>query len=526
MKVPFPASTVPARASVGIACLLFGVVCVAYAPCFSAAFLNYDDPWLIVNNQLFEPDARGTLAAIWADLRFETRFALGAEYLPMRDTLVWLQTALFGKSAQAMHTISVLVYACTCLLFRKYLQFVLGAGWAAEVSAFLFALHPVHVESVAWLAGQKDVLALLFSALALFVHAKSSRHGRVWVPFFIACACFSKSMSVAVVVLIAATDLALERRFDRVIYAASGLVIAGALAVHLYVGSIVHMIAAPLGGSRLNAFWSMGPVWLRYVGLCLFPAQLSIEHVVEPLSQPTLSSVAGYTFVALSATFGLYAWRRSQPLAALVFLWFFGPLLPVSQVLAPLQNRMADRYLWLSVMAPALIAGFASAKLVRKGGPFKPLAYAASAIACLALGAATFDRALTFSDSVLLFSDGSQKTATGTLSPYQLGSAFEQEGRLLDAEVAYREVLRRAPVGPVENARRATNNLAKLLSSRGQLPEAEQVLRKGLLRFPDDHKMRNNLAKVLENTGREREAAAWRTAPKHQGAKTRLPEEP
>jgi hypothetical protein len=498
------------QVGVGVACLLFSVG-LSYAPCFSADFLNYDDPWLIVNNAVLEADAQDALAAIWTDFRFETRLALGAEYLPLRDSLVWLQIWLFGKSAQALHALSVLLYACTCLLIRSYLRTVFGTGLTAEVSAFAFALHPVHVESVAWLAGQKDVLALFFIALALWTHARNGRHARLWVPFLVACACFSKAMSVALILLLPVADLVRKRRFDVAVYAPSIAVIAVALATHLYVGSIVEMLATPLGGSRSSAFWSMGPVWLRYLGLCLFPFQLSIEHVVEPLTRATLQSVAGHLFVLTSFVLAFVSFRRGRVLPSAAFLWFFGPLLPVSQVLAPLQNRMADRYLWLSVLAPALLLGFAFEKLAGRAKRFELPVYTVACALGLLLMAATFDRALTFSDSVLLFTDGTLKTRSGTLSPYQLGSALERAHRGSEAEIAYREVLRRAPTGPVENARSATNNLAKLLSQRGQLLEAERILREGLVRFPRDRKMRNNLAKVLAGMGREAEAAALRS---------------
>ncbi len=508
------------------ACLLFGLVCLAYAPCFSADFLNYDDPWLIVNNPVLAPAAHGTLSAIWSDFRFATRFALGAEYLPLRDMLVWFERWLFGTSAPSMHALSVLIYAASCLIFRRYLIVVCGRGLVAEASALVFALHPVHVESVAWLAGQKDVLALLFIALALWTHAKGIAYARAWVPLFIACACFSKSMSVSVIVLLLATDLALRRRFDLVTYASSALVIAASLAVHLYVGSIVHMIAAPLGGSRWNALLSMGPVWLRYVGLCLLPWQLSIEHVVEPLSRVTLPSLVGYSFVLGTASYACFAWWHKRPLPLVIWLWFFAPLLPVSQIVAPLQNRMADRYLWLSVMALALLVGSGVAKLGTVPRLHPAWSYGVVALLCTILIGATFERSLMFADSVLLFSDGAQKTQTGTLSPYQLGSAFEAAGRPLDAEVSYREVLRRAPSGRIENARRATNNLAKLLSARGQLGQAEAVLRQGLTRFSDDAKMRNNLAKVLAGTGREQEAAVWRSPPTSSNAKAGTTEAP
>jgi tetratricopeptide (TPR) repeat protein len=480
---------------------LLVAVAFAFAPALGAGFLNYDDPWLIVNNPLMDRGRWDTPLRAFTDFSFETRYALGAEYLPLRDILVWLETRAFGKSAPPMHVVSVSLYAVSAVAFRRYVLVVFGQGLAAEVSAYLFALHPVHVESVAWLAGQKDVLSLLFVMCALAVHAHDGRRATWLVPLLCLGALLSKSMSVSVVVLLAATDLFLQRRPARARYALTLLAIAAAMAAHLHVGSIIGMIAEPIGGSRWTAFLSMGPVWLRYVGLCFAPWQLSIEHVVPTITSVSVEVLAGVGFVMASAALAL-----RHRMAAFAFLWFFGPLAPVSQFIAPLQNHMADRYLWLSVAAPCMLAALALAQLRTRHAR---VATGLSILLCVSLGGATFARSTTFADSVLLFFDGTQKTGGGTRAPYQLGCALEEVGRDEEAMVAYREVLRRAPTGPEENARRATNNLARLLWRRGALRETERVLRQGLTRFHDDPKMRGNLAKVLRSTGRVEEAERW-----------------
>jgi tetratricopeptide (TPR) repeat protein len=478
-------------------------VLVAYAPSLGAGFLNYDDPWLLTHNRFYAEGMWRTPWVAFFDLTRETRLTLGAEYLPVRDVFVWLETRAFGVAATPLHAVSVLLYLIGLLYLRGAFGRVFGKGFAVELAILLFALHPVHVESVGWLAGQKDVLALAFIGAALDVHARGARHASWAVPLLVLAACFSKSMSVAVIALLVAQDLVLKRRPKLALYAGALAAISLAMVMHLYVGRVVGMFTEPAGGSRVNALITMGPVWLRYLGISAFPWRLSIAYDVPDRTCWDLRAIAGYAFVVVAAAIALFALaRRNARLPLFLFLWCFCPLLPVSQILIPLQNRMADRYLWLSVMAPCALVGWALAALYQSntGAVARRFVLVLSGLACLSLAAASFERAVVFSDSLLLFTDGTQKTRFDTDAPYQLGKALEELGRDDEAMVAFGEVLTRSPSGPEPNARAASNNLARLLARQGRLQEAEQVLKAALSRFPRDRKLTGNLVKVLKKS--------------------------
>lgn len=492
---------------------LVALVLFAYAPSFGAGFLNYDDGWLYANNPLLAPDVWHTPLTAFRDFSRETRLILGAEYLPIRDLFAWLETRLFGLWPPGMHAASVMLYALAVLLFRGALLRCLGSGLGTELTAALFALHPAHAESVAWLAGQKDLLALCFVAAALYVHAGGHRHGRWSVPLLVLLASLSKSMSVAVLGLLVAQDLVLRRRPDLRLYLGSLASVALAMTAHVYVGSLVGMVAEPLGGSRYHALISMGPVWLRYLELCLDPWKLSIAHDVPARSSWDLPALLGTLFVVASVLGAGLALARGKRRPAFVALWFFVPLAPVSQVLVPLQNRMADRYLWLSVMAPCLLLGFAFAWAITRGTLASRAAKASAGALLLFFTMATFQRALAFSDSVLLFADGTRKTELDAEAPYQLGKALEEEGREQEAIAAFQEALRRTAIVADPVDAKASNNLARLLAKQGALPEAEAVLRASLARFPDNAKLRKNLEKVLRGMNRLQEADTLEAAP-------------
>ncbi|MFT3928262.1 MAG: tetratricopeptide repeat protein [Myxococcales bacterium] len=506
------ARAVTARFSTGLgAVVLVVLVLLTYGPSVFGGFLIYDDGWLYQNNPLLAPDAVRTPLLAFSDFSRETRLVLGAEYLPLRDVLAWLETRTFGLWAPGLHATSVLLYLAAALFFRGALLRCLGAGLGTEFSALLFALHPVHAESVAWLAGQKDVLALIFVGAALYVHAGEQRH-RTWlVPLLVVAASLAKSMSVAVLGLLLAQDLWLRRRLNRALYLGCCAGVVATMAAHVYVGRVVGMVAEPLGGSRYHALISMGPVWLRYLMASLAPWTLSITHDVPVRSTWDLPAVLGMAAVVGSIAYAVVAMKRGRRAPAFLVLWFFAPLLPVSQVLVPLQNRMADRYLWLSVMAPCIVFGWLlEGALARRSSAWPKLL---AGVVLLLVANATLSRVLLFTDNMLLFADGMQKTTVDTIAPYQLGQALELEGKDAEAILAYREAVRRGTLALDPRLPSASNNLARLLARRGQLAEAEQVLRDGLARFPDNPKMRKNLAKMLHQTQRHREAEEFDATP-------------
>ncbi len=476
------------------ALLLCVVVTLLYLPSLAGDFLPYDDDWLIVNNPLLDAPLGEALSALFLDFSLETRLTLGAEYLPLRDLSHYVEVALFGKRPFGMRIGQLGLYLAALLLLRSVFQRCL-APTLAWVALVCFAVHPTHVESVAWLAGRKDVLALFFvcAALACYVREGNSR----WcaVPL-VAAATLSKSMSVVCPGLLLAMDLLARRRPAwKVLFgclAGVGLV----FAVQLLVGSTVGMVGGPLSGSRVAAFWTMGEVWLRYLKALVYPSSLSIVYDASPVAVATFASVIGWLLMAGSVGYGVWRALGGKTLALGVAVWAWLPLLPVSQVLFPLQNVQADRYLWLTSVALGLVLG-AAWRVNRAGkGP------TAALLALFALG--TAHRAALFGDPVALFADASGKS-TGPRAPYQLGYALQQQGETVAAIEAYEAALER-PCDDCSPQSSAANNLATLFVAQNEAHLAEPVLRRNLARFPDEPKSLFNLVKVLTRLGRVEEA--------------------
>lgn len=476
--------------------LLAVLVIAAYAPSLGADFLRYDDDWLIQNDPVMRDASAEAPRAILFDLSRETRLVLGGEYLPVRDLVTWVLVRACGVDAPTLRVALLGLYVAAALAWRVWLRRLLGAGPAAEIAALAFALHPVHAESVAWLAGFKDVLALLFGGIALAAYASTSLDARRRA-LVIACvllACFAKAVSVVLPALLLFTDAWRARRPDRLTLAGATCCAALAVVVHASIGARVGMYAPMPGGDRLSALATMAPVAFRYVlrVVPIEPASIVYDVPDRSIADPVaLASLAGLT-LALAAA--VLAFRRGERRPLLLLGFALVALAPVSQVLAPIQHRMADRYLLVALAAPCIAAGSALATIA--DARTRALATGALALLLLAL---TGMRAHTFASPVELWVEASEQAPLSPVGPYQLGATLER-ARPDVAESAYREAVTRDRMR-TDPGRRAADNLAILLARSARPDEAIALLEEARAHYPDDPHVGHNLAILLDARG-------------------------
>jgi tetratricopeptide (TPR) repeat protein len=471
---------------------------LVYFPALSGGFLVWDDPWLVDQTSRFSRTTSHDVQTIFTDFSLATRVSLGSEYLPLRDLSYAIEAATIGLQPARMRVDNLIIYTVAIVLLREAMLNTLGRKWTTELCVLLFALHPVHVESVAWIAGRKDVLALCFTMAMLWAWCKEEGRSVGWALVFYTCALLSKPMSVAAVVLLPVFDLVAQRRFAWRSLLLFLIPAAAIMPLHWKVASLVHSVGVPLGATRWSAAATMGPVLWRYLECCFNPNALSALHDVPTRTTFNMAGAAAFIGVVVTLLASTRSWwRNEEPAWFAAWLTFFVPLIPASQIFAPLQTRMADRYLWLSVLGLSWLVALLMRKLERVG--------AITGLFFLVLfGGGTAFRASVFSDSVSLFSDATAKTSQSTLAPYLLGYAWEQRKNEPAARSAYEEVLRRN--GQDESTRSATNSLARLEVRRGALAHAETILRKGIQQYPEDGKMRDSLIKVLFREGKVDEA--------------------
>jgi len=325
--------------------LLIAAVLMAL-PALKGGLLNYDDRALI--------DGPGGAFA-----RSPVSFFTGTyhyAYLPFYGLSYWVDGKL-GGSPLLLHAGNVIFHAATCYLVFCVLALLLRHRVGALFGALVFAVHPLHVESVAWIAGRKDVLSAFLLFLAWLLHL---RERRGWALAVFLAACFAKASAVVLPLLLlgAALLLPLYRDDRRRAARATMPFFAAALVpvlVHLLVGVQRGVIRAPDDLSlRLLAGIA---AWGRSVVHTLLPLDLSIDYPegrVEGLGAAmvpllVLSGVAAMAVILV----------RRAPAAAFGIFAFFAALLPFNNVFPATDVYMADRYLYLSLFGLAALVAWA-----------------------------------------------------------------------------------------------------------------------------------------------------------------------
>ena len=488
---------------------VLALVAVVFAPGLFGGYLSYDDDWMIRDNAFFQNAGYHSLSDIWFDFTPSTRLLLGAEYLPVRDTSVLLDTLVFGFGPGGMKAVNLLLYLCASFFCILSCRKLFGPGLSSDLLAALFLVHPVHAESVSWIVGRKDVLGLLFFWAALSLPRERSVSGSLGVAALAVLAQLSKFLFVATPLLLFVMDYAkdgaggLKRSTLSLIPCFLGVAFSAAIQFHVaQTTSMVESEAAPYAQRLLT----MGPVWWGYIKTAFLGVDLNVMHEVVPRTRIDAAVVLGYgSVLAVAILLSLLAARTHNRCFLAAWVCFFFPLLPAAQIFAPIQNYHADRYLLLSVLGVALT--FVAPLL----GPEPATPRFKLRWGMLQLGVLIWFsvhacyRSYLFADPVRLFSQATEATSYVGAAPFQLAHALQNQGKNSEA-IVYYEKARARPDRPSEAGRRATNNLARMYVRQNNHAQAERVLREGLLEYPTDPKILGNLAEVLWMTGRRAEA--------------------
>jgi hypothetical protein len=173
------------------------VAALLYAPTLGRGLTNYDDPWLYAANHVVQQPSWASLRMIFGDLDATHRYVLGAEYLPVRDLSVMLDYALFGDWYPGFHAMSLAIYLGAIALWYAALRAFGIERNLAGLALLVWAIHPSHAESVAWLAERKGVLAMMFAGAAALGYARYRGGARVrWLvlaALSAGCAVWSKA---------------------------------------------------------------------------------------------------------------------------------------------------------------------------------------------------------------------------------------------------------------------------------------------------------------------------------------------
>ena len=494
-----------------MAIAIAALTCLTFVPALGASFVSWDDE----KNFLTNPHYRGLgleqLRWMW------TTFHLG-HYVPLSWMTLGADYALWGMDARGYHLTNLLLHAATAVvvffLARRLLRVTfhgrsdvpenaIDAG--AFIAALLFAVHPLRVESVAWVTERRDVLSgmFFFASILLYVRSreveaatpKPRRDYWLAVALFL-CALLSKATAMTLPAVLALLNVYPLRRLGgdrgwrgvearRVYVELLPFALLAAMAALL---SIIALrpppqldVAQKLGVSAYGIAF--------YLGKTLVPARLSPLYSMPLRVDPSDARfIVGYA-VVLGLAAAMWFWRRRFPGIVTALLVFVVVTLPMLGVVQNGPQIAADRYTYHAAPALALIVGGVVVTLWRQST--HRLVSLAAVVAIAALGVATWNQTTIWHDSLSLWSRALELDDDAPIAHSAYATLMLSSGRLDEAMAHSERAVALAPDYP-----EAYNNLGVALSRRGQYADALEQFQRALALEPKNDEAYNNLGIV------------------------------
>lgn len=425
---------------------VFVLAVVAHAPAVGGGWVFDDHRFIELNPSLEQLDA----ASYFTDASTASA-SEGIQhdiYRPIRTLSYALEAQLFGREdPRPAHVLNVLLHALTALLvFRLLLRLVPGSWPAAAVGAGVFAVHPVTVESVAWVSSRGDILAVLFMVAALLAFEREGWGRTVMGVTLGALACFAKESALVLPALLLLRDLALptgHRVHLRTTILRLGLL---GIVVALYlvargqvVGELAQVASFP-GGSRVATARGMLAGYGWYVKALVWPSGFPFDlHLSIPASFADPRVVVGAGLLLTTFAAGLWGMvQRDARLLTFAAWGFLACLVPVSNLIVPLKALVAERFLYPGLVCAVAAIAWA---VTRLRGRWRVAALAAVTLAMLALVPLTWQRTRAWESDSTLWETVLRERPSHMRAYEGLAYEYRHRGRVHDAEVAFRSYL-------------------------------------------------------------------------------------
>lgn len=499
-------------------CLVLIVITAGvYSRVGGFGFVNYDDPAYISKN----PMISGGLTLKGLSGAFTETYA--ENWHPLTWISLMLDCQLFGLNAAASHWVNVAWHIANTVLLFVLLQRLTGAAWRCAAVAALFALHPLHVESVAWISGRKDVLSTFFALLTLLAYARyvdeskaQGAYNKKW--FYVALGLFalglmSKPILVTLPFLILLLDYwPLQRienvgwrafltpQFGRLVGEKWAWYVLSALSCFITLRVLRHAVA-PLGvlpmSSRLivaiDGYW-----W--YVQKLFWPTRLAFLYPLHGLP-PILPFIgACLSLLVISVAAVLTAQRR--PFFLVGWLWFLGTLVPVSGLVQAGTQATADRYSYLPSIGLFIAIIWLAYELAARSKPLLIVAGGAFGVILVLLSTVTVIQTGYWKDSLSLFGHAVKVTKGNDTALLDFGVALYDHDRYDEALAAYQQALQVQPAADIYK------NIGSTLVKKGQLEDALTNYERAAQMNPKAADMQYFWADTLKSLGRTNDALA------------------
>lgn len=489
-----------------------------YAAVLGHEFITFDDPDYVTQN----PHVQNGLS--WHGVTWAFTTGHASNWHPLTWLSHMLDWQLFGQQPAGHHLTSLLLHLASTVLLFTALRRMTGALWRSALVAALFAWHPLHIESVAWVAERKDVLCAFFWMLGLLAYAKyAQRPG--WRSFALTLLCFaagllSKPMMVTFPCVLLLLDFWPLKRFrlgnaeptdnanenpsrsigmlvlEKIPFF---LLTIGASIVTFRVqrgtGAVISLELLPLTQRFQNAAVAL----VGYLRKTLWPHDLAVFYP-HPHSF-SLWLVAGALLLLLAVTaVAALRWRR-QAYLLVGWLWFLGTLFPVIGIVQVGSQGMADRYTYLPLIGVFIAAVWGLTALADHWPASRKSLQRLAGVALVGCLIVTSLQLRTWQDSYKLFSHALSVTPDNFLARDNLGTALDKLGRSEEAVEQFQRSAQLEPRAPI-----SFNNLGWHHERAGNLEAAMEYYQTTLRIQPNFFLGHYNIARLLTTQGRLDEA--------------------
>jgi tetratricopeptide (TPR) repeat protein len=502
------------------------ITAAVFCQVYTYGFINYDDPRYVYEN----PNIRAgiTPKAI--------KWALTASYAGNWHPLTWLSHMLdwqlFGPKAMGHHLTNLIFHIANTLLLFIVLKQMTHRLWPSAFVAALFALHPLHVESVAWVAERKDVLSTFFWMLTMWAYLRYVKRPSVarylLTLLAFALGLMAKPMLVTLPFVLLLldywplarvsfgqrigktgrrdtkhTDSRFNRRmlyyltWEKIPFFALSTV-SSIITLLVQRAAMVPTALVPLKSRISNAFIS----YVEYIGKMIWPSRLAVFYP-HPSKDISILYVVISAVLLLTVTILIFRFARDYRYLVTGWLWYLGTLIPVIGLVQVGLQALADRYSYITLTGLFIIIAWGLPDLLA-GWRYKKIALTLSSLLIIsAMSVCTHFQLRYWQNTLTLFQHTLDITGDSYTAHLNIADALCEQNRVDEAIVEYQKCLQIVP-----NDTLALNNLGIALSLRGKFDEAIKYFTEALRIKPDSATTHSNIGYTLVFQGKLDEAAA------------------
>lgn len=510
---PIKSSLSPGWLLLALSAVIVAITWAVFGQTLGHQFVNYDDPFYVSENPQIEAGLN------WQNILWAFTHVHSNNWHPFTTMSHMLDWQLFGSNPGRHHLVNVFLHSLNAVLLFLLLAQMTSRIWASGFVAAIFAIHPLHVESVAWVSERKDVLSGFFFMLTLLAYVHYSRKPTVGryltMSTLFVCGLLTKPMVVTLPVILLLLDYWPLQRFSNTstrrliaekipLFAlAAGSVIATLIAQR---GAIVEIELVPLSwrvGNALSAY-------LVYIWQTIWPANLALAYP-HPGRLP-LWETAGAGAILILVTAGVFVLRRCAPYLLAGWGWYLTMLLPVIGLIQVGSQAHADRYSYLPQIGICIAATWATVDLTCRFRWSREFFAVVVPIIVAAFGWRAWVQTSYWHDTERLWNRTLAVTNRNDYAHFAIGQFFLKAHRLDEAITEFQITLDAHPNNPDVHFQ-----LGSAFMEKGELDLAIRHFQRTLQLLPEDPQAETNLGNVLLGAGRIEEAVEhYRTVVGHE----------